>query len=63
MASGFQEVYDNNGFVNRVRANFGKHKEVCMNAFNGKTYLHISDKTKCFSNGTFDITKSKSVIL
>jgi hypothetical protein len=63
MASGFEEIYGKDGLISKVRANFGKSKEVCMNAFNGKTYIHITDKSKCFVNGKFDPSKSKSVTL
>ena len=63
MTSGFEEICEKDGLISKVCASFGKSKEVFMNAFNGKTYLHITNKSKCFVNGKFDLFKSKSVSL
>lgn len=63
MASGFEEVYDKEGIVIKARAKFCRMKELTVNSFNGKTYIHINDNSKCFVNGKFDYTMSKSVTL
>ena len=62
-ASGYQEIFDKTGRLIKIKAFFGRSKEVCINVYNGHTYLHLSDKSKCYNNGQFDITKSKSVSL
>lgn len=45
-----------------VKASFRFVKqEICISPFNGRTYVHISDKKKCFESEKFDFTKAKSI--
>lgn len=63
MASGFSEIFNSNGSLMKTRAHFGRGKEVCFSMHNKRVYCHISDKSKAFVNGSFDITKCKNVSL
>jgi hypothetical protein len=53
--------YDNR--IVKASSQFGKNKEICITPFNGRTYVHISDKKGCFNSpgGKFDFSKSKSI--
>ena len=63
MASGFSEVFDGYYMLSKVRANFRRGKEICVTLYNNRVYCHLSDKSKVFVNGKFDISKCKSITL
>ena len=52
---------DNDGYLIKAKGKFGYSRDVTLSKWNGKVFVHITDSSKCFENGTYDKTKSKTI--
>ena len=60
----FKTIRDNTGAIIKMKASLSPYKDITVNSFNDKSYMHLSDVSKCFmKGGGFDLKKSKSVSL
>ena len=60
----FKAVRDEAGDLIKMKASISNYKDVTVNTFNDKCYVHLSDVSKCFKRGGgFDLKKAKSVTL
>ena len=56
-------VNDNQGFLAKVDGRFAYGRCVSLTKWNNNIYVHINDRSKCWENGQFDKTKTKSISL
>ena len=61
MASGFEEFFDNNGYLTKALTRFGRAKRCKINFFNNRTYVLLNDFTRCYTNGRFDISRGRGI--
>ena len=54
-------TYDNEGFLVKVQGKFGYNRSVSLTKWNDTLFLHVNDNSKCWDDGKFDKTKSKSL--
>ena len=60
----FKTIRDEAGEIVKFKGPISNYKSVTVNSFNDKSYIHLSDVSKCFTKGGgFDLKKAKSVTL
>lgn len=60
----FKTIRDKAGNIMKIKASISNYKDVTVNRFNDKCYIHLSDVSKCFKqSGRFDLKKAKTVTL
>ena len=60
----FKTIRDEAGEIVKIKASISNYKDITVNSFNNKSYMHLSDVSKCFTKGGgFDLKMAKSVTL
>ena len=56
-------IYDNAGYLTKVRTRFGYSKELMLTKWDSQVYLHVNDNSRCYNKDThvYDKAKGKSL--